>query len=208
LNALKRLLRFECARPYADLIELASNPGLIVKYLGARAFEHARVPDAIQRVVVRAILKKFPDYAVREFRSRSLTNKLVGIQIDGIGEQSPDRESRVTLSETLDALGMPLPRVDWRIDDRARWSLMRLGQLLETEFPRAGLPKPKLDGRVAQGRPEDSVIIDMAHTAGTTRICEYPKHGVVDANCQVHGVEGLYIAGASVFPTAVTSIRL
>jgi choline dehydrogenase-like flavoprotein len=28
-----------------------------------------------------------------------------------------------------------------------------------------------------------------------------PKLGVVDSNCQVHGVAGLYVAGASVFPT-------
>jgi choline dehydrogenase-like flavoprotein len=28
------------------------------------------------------------------------------------------------------------------------------------------------------------------------------KTGVVDSNCAVHGVEGLYIAGSSVFPTA------
>ena len=29
-----------------------------------------------------------------------------------------------------------------------------------------------------------------------------PKRGVVDANCRVHGVGNLYVAGASVFPTA------
>jgi choline dehydrogenase-like flavoprotein len=28
-----------------------------------------------------------------------------------------------------------------------------------------------------------------------------PVHGVVDANAQVHGVRGLYIAGSSIFPT-------
>ena len=29
-----------------------------------------------------------------------------------------------------------------------------------------------------------------------------PKQGVVDRNCKVHEVDGLYIAGSSVFPTA------
>ena len=29
-----------------------------------------------------------------------------------------------------------------------------------------------------------------------------PRQGVVDANCQVHGVAGLYVAGSSVFPTS------
>jgi choline dehydrogenase-like flavoprotein len=28
-----------------------------------------------------------------------------------------------------------------------------------------------------------------------------PKLGVVNSNCRVHGVAGLYVAGASVFPT-------
>ena len=28
-----------------------------------------------------------------------------------------------------------------------------------------------------------------------------PRQGVVDANCRVHGVHNLYIAGSSVFPT-------
>jgi choline dehydrogenase-like flavoprotein len=31
---------------------------------------------------------------------------------------------------------------------------------------------------------------------------ENPKSGVVDENCQVHGVQGLYVAGASIFPTS------
>jgi choline dehydrogenase-like flavoprotein len=29
-----------------------------------------------------------------------------------------------------------------------------------------------------------------------------PQGGVVDANCRVHGVENLYVAGCSVFPTS------
>ena len=28
-----------------------------------------------------------------------------------------------------------------------------------------------------------------------------PQKGVVDANCQIHGVHNLYVAGSSVFPT-------
>jgi choline dehydrogenase-like flavoprotein len=30
---------------------------------------------------------------------------------------------------------------------------------------------------------------------------EDPKKGVVDANCKVHGIDNLYIAGSSCFPT-------
>jgi choline dehydrogenase-like flavoprotein len=55
---------------------------------------------------------------------------------------------------------------------------------------------------VAQKRLTDAMIIDMAHTLGTTRMSQTPNSGVVDVNCRVHGVRGLYVAGGSVFPTS------
>jgi len=36
---------------------------------------------------------------------------------------------------------------------------------------------------------------------GTTRMSDDPATGVVDANCRVHGINNLYVAGSSVFPT-------
>jgi choline dehydrogenase-like flavoprotein len=39
------------------------------------------------------------------------------------------------------------------------------------------------------------------HHLGTTRMSNDPKQGVVDADCKVHGLENLHIAGSSVFPT-------
>jgi len=32
-------------------------------------------------------------------------------------------------------------------------------------------------------------------------MADTPAHGVVDAQCRVHGMANLYIAGSSVFPT-------
>jgi len=37
---------------------------------------------------------------------------------------------------------------------------------------------------------------------GTTRMDSSEKRGVVDANCQVHGLNNLFIAGSSVFTTS------
>ena len=111
-------------------------------------------------------------------------------------------ESFISQSHRVDALGVPMARVDWRIDDDARRSLIRLGHLLAHDFPRAGLPKPLLEDWIAEQRPEDGVITDHGHTSGTTRMSEDPTMGVVDSNCKVHGVARLYVAGASVFPTS------
>ncbi len=40
---------------------------------------------------------------------------------------------------------------------------------------------------------------------GTTRMHASSQQGVVDRNCQVHGVSNLFIAGSSVFPTFGTA---
>ena len=39
------------------------------------------------------------------------------------------------------------------------------------------------------------------HHMGTTRMHEDPKQGVVDANCKMHGIANLFVAGSSVYTT-------
>jgi len=43
---------------------------------------------------------------------------------------------------------------------------------------------------------------DIARATGTTRMWVDPRSGVVESDCAGHGVDGLYIAGSSVFPTS------
>jgi choline dehydrogenase-like flavoprotein len=45
-------------------------------------------------------------------------------------------------------------------------------------------------------------FVDVAHPTGTTRMADDPTRGVVDRNGMVHGIEGLHVAGSSIFPTA------
>jgi len=40
------------------------------------------------------------------------------------------------------------------------------------------------------------------HHMGTTRMSDDPKQGVVDANCKLHNISNLYVAGASCYVTA------
>jgi choline dehydrogenase-like flavoprotein len=201
-DALKRLLRKTSKNPISDLGSVGASPGLLAKGIGIKMFESNLFPQQLKDLVINAIIKKHPNFVVREFQSRGLPHKLAGVVIDGITEQCPDPESRITLSDKTDALGVPIARANWRVDQRARNSLIRLAKLLEAEFFRVGLPKPILEPWVAEEKPENSVIIDMGHTMGTTRISDNPKDGVVDPKCQVYGVDGLYVAGASVFPTS------
>ena len=116
-------------------------------------------------------------------------------------EQLPDPESRITLSNRKDALGMPISKLDWKISQREQQTARRLGELVNQEFQRIGLPQPKLSDWLYAQEGWQTHFTDRAHPIGTTRMAVNPEAGVVDTNCQVHGVEGLFVAGSSVFPT-------
>jgi choline dehydrogenase-like flavoprotein len=127
------------------------------------------------------------------------------IDLHCLVEQTPDPESRLTLSsEKRDALGMPLSRINWKIGEAERLSARRMIQLVCQEFPRLELPIPRPSPWLT-GDELDYRFIDKAHPTGTTRLSHNPREGVVDANLQVHNVRGLFIAGSSVFPTSGTA---
>jgi choline dehydrogenase-like flavoprotein len=127
------------------------------------------------------------------------TNEL---QLYCLVEQTPDPSSRVTLAQQTDALGMPLLRIDWRIGELERRSVMRLNELIGLELRRTGFAKTFRNNHLLEDINWRSQFVDLSHPSGTTRMSDSPKQGVVDRNCKVHEVEGLYIAGSSVFPTA------
>jgi choline dehydrogenase-like flavoprotein len=137
----------------------------------------------------------------RRMKHRPPLIKAKAIDLYCLVEQSPDPESRVTLSDRKDALGMPLSKLDWRISEQERQTVRRLGQLICQELQRLGLPQPVLADWLDAQENWRSQFVDRAHPTGTTRMSVNPKEGVVDSNCQVHGVAGLFIAGSSVFPT-------
>jgi choline dehydrogenase-like flavoprotein/nucleoside-diphosphate-sugar epimerase len=117
-------------------------------------------------------------------------------------EQIPQRDSRITLAARRDALGMPLSKVHWKIDPRELATLARTAEVVARAFEQAGLPAVQLFEWVRGRNWDQAPVIDVAHPTGTTRMSKRPEDGVVDTNCKVHGVDGLYIAGSSVFPTA------
>lgn len=116
-------------------------------------------------------------------------------------EQAPNPNSRVRLGEERDALGMRRVRLEWRLSSIDKRSIRRAHVILGRELGRAGL------GRLQLMLSDDEYQwpAEMAggrHHMGTTRMHRDPKLGVVDPDCRVHGIENLYVAGSSVFPTA------
>jgi choline dehydrogenase-like flavoprotein len=201
-DAIKRLLQRNSANPIRDVLLAARHTGLLAKGIGMKVLANDATPRILKDFIVNAAIRFSPNFVAEEFQSRGLPHKLTGVSIEAITEQRPNPDSRITLSGTCDRLGVPLARVDWRINDEERHTIVRIGRLASDAFVKAGLPPPQLESWVAENRPNDSVIIDMAHTLGTTRMSNTPKSGVVDHDCQVYGVRGLYMAGASIFPTS------
>jgi choline dehydrogenase-like flavoprotein len=114
-------------------------------------------------------------------------------------EQSPNPESRVSLSSARDPFGQPRVRLDWRLTTIDKHSLRRSLEIIGSELGRAGLGRLRIDF------PDDDswpVVADAGHHMGTTRMHQDPKQGIVDENCRVHGVSNLFVAGSSVFPTS------
>jgi len=199
-DAIKRLLQRTSNDVLRDSASIVANAPLLARGLGVKALASEATPG-----FVRDLLKAAPqgrgDAAPKKVQHRGWPHKLTSISINAVSEQRPDPDSRITLADRTDRLGVPLPRVDWRINDDERLTIVRIARLVRQGFVRVGLPQPILQPWVDEERWRDGVIIDMAHTMGTTRMSGDPKSGVVDENCRVHGVRGLYVAGGSIFPT-------
>ncbi|HEX3944663.1 MAG TPA: GMC family oxidoreductase [Rhizomicrobium sp.] len=118
----------------------------------------------------------------------------------GVGlELAPDPDRRLTLGNSRDALGMPRLKLNMTVADD---DLTRYREVLN-EFGRQLLAAKTGMLRIDRhSRAEWLSVMDWGnHHMGTTRMHEYPRQGVVDANSQVHGMANLFVAGSSVFPT-------
>ena len=137
----------------------------------------------------------------RLVRKRGLPHRSIELRFDVMAEQKLDPESRVTLSDERDRFGRPLPRVDWKIGICEINSIKRLAQVMSEEFARIGLPRPQLADWIELDDDSNAAFMDMAHPSCTTRMGTDPATSVVDSNAMVHGIDGLFVAGSSVFPT-------
>lgn len=116
-------------------------------------------------------------------------------------ETVPNPESRVTLSERRDALGEPRVALNWRTTAQDVEAYQRFDDILRKELSKEGMRIRKIDHDLSSdGWPVS--MLPAKHAMGTTRMHKDEKQGVVDEHCRVHGVQNLYVAGGSVFPTS------
>lgn len=116
-----------------------------------------------------------------------------------ISEQAPHPDNRLTLAEERDALGMRKLYIDWAYRDEDAAAVRRSQMVFAEELAAAGLGRFEILSE--DGRP----VIYHSHANhyfGTTRMSQSPDDGVVDTDARVHGVDNLYVASTSVFPTS------
>jgi len=116
-------------------------------------------------------------------------------------EQSPNIDSRVGLSDTTDTFGIRRLAVDWRFVDLDVQSVVRSCELISMAFERCGVGRMLFRPELMADYIRSSCSVG-SHHIGTTRMASSPSRGVVDENCRVHGINNLYIASSSVFPTS------
>ncbi len=117
-------------------------------------------------------------------------------------EMEPVASNKIILAGEKDRLGMPMVELHYiksKFDIRtARKSAEAFGKYLRmTNQGRVKLA----DWVVNDGPFPENDELGGFHHMGGTRMASQPDYGVVDKNCKVHGIDNLYIAGCSVFPS-------
>jgi choline dehydrogenase-like flavoprotein len=121
--------------------------------------------------------------------------------LETVFEPVANHASRVILIPAQNRLGMRKVRLDWRLSDADHGNYLRSINLVIAELAAHGIIAPiDTGGNVEHQWP--SGVQWCWHHIGTTRMHRDPTKGVVDVNCRVHGLDNLFIAGSSVFPTA------
>lgn len=105
-------------------------------------------------------------------------------------EQLPAPDQRLTWIGGADGH----MKIDWHVSADDRESIARLGRAILAVLSRQNIGATPI-------ALDDEEVIDTKHLMGGTPMDLEGSRGVVDADCRVHGLPGVWVGGASVFPT-------
>lgn len=175
----------------------------IALWLGLRR----RIPsDLATRAAL--VAKDLPNAAAAAFAHiASMRGKTTHWQFVTTLEPEPNRDSRVLLDQSnKDPLGIPRVALDWRLTPQTAHSLAITQELIVNQLRTEGVSCAIIGNG---GEAANQTVANprwVWHLMGTTRMSDDATTGVVDGNCKVHGMDNLYLAGSSVFPTCSTDM--
>lgn len=151
-----------------------------------------------------AILSTSLPLAARYFKDRrSFKPRDAEVSLGLSCEQIPVSSSRITLGEQTDALDMKRLKVNWQIDGEELVTMRKFTLLIKEELEQRGLARITIDPLLMDLDKEFLANIhDAIHQMGTTRMGTDSENGFVDSNLKVFNIDNLFIAGATVFPSA------
>ena len=119
-------------------------------------------------------------------------------------EQAPNPDSRIILDTEKDTLGIPKSILHWEITPFEKRSIRKIHELFGQQIGKSGIGRVKMMDYLKDEKDVSWPQFTGGgwHHMGTTRMGDDPKQGVVNANCQVHGINNLFVAGASCYVTA------
>ena len=185
--------------PSAALIKKAKIGNAVISFdPSAKAISYGRT---------RALKQALRNLFCKSENVTELSRKLVDFNCDGDGfitsmiEQSPNLDSRVTLDKATDYFGIPKVILHWQFNQHDLHTIRTVGLEAAKEMARMGVARVQLADYILDEKLPLKDIGHHCHQMGTTRMSSNPKDGVVNENLQVHGINNLFIAGSSVFPT-------
>ncbi len=171
-------------------------------HAGGRFQFPASMTDVREMIYLLTPKELMPHFLYRYYAMvKRLTRRTISashLTVINFCEQAPNPDSRVTLGAERDRLGIRKLELNWRMGGDEVRSLRRLHELLGERVEATGVGT--LETRFSE--TELPGFTDASHHIGTARMASDPRQGVVDADCRVHGLSNLFVAGSAVFPTA------
>ena len=122
------------------------------------------------------------------------------ISVSLLSDQKPSPENKITLSNSIDTLGIPTANLFWKRSELIRTSSRIIIEDIAKFFVKENL------GRLAINQflytDENYIHENGYHHMGGTRMGNDIKTSVVDSNLKIHNTENLFVSGSSVFVSA------
>jgi choline dehydrogenase-like flavoprotein len=151
-------------------------------------------PGGTPSSTVRTLLKQGLRGEALDRALSDRTSREVGLAT--MAEQLPLPENRIVPDfDQRDAIGVPRPRITFRIDDYTRRALEH-GQRVHQEI---------FDALTATDVQHGKDLFGAGHVMGTYRMGVDPRQSVVTPDQRAHDHANLFLLGSGVFPTGAAS---
>ena len=179
-----------------------NGPGAPERFRPTSIRSHLRNVVTDARTSLRALPDQFRATTNRSRRGLDhlIPNRANSFRLCYHAEQERTLDNRIELAGPVSHDELPEIRIHYDYSDRDVDAVLRGHALLEKELKASGLAEMVYDN----GKDDLRDIVrqkarDGYHQIGTARMGRDPQDSVVDGDCRMHGLNGVYLAGSSVF---------